>query len=191
MEKSRPEIPKSIRPFISSTFLDFQEERGHLQRYVFPKLNSICQARGTYFAPVDLRWGINDEQAQSGNAVALCLEYVNRCSPFFICLLGERYGTHRPADAKLLPSSLDKLPKNVSWLDRNYLVAASKGYDWVLQEAYQHCSVTELEIIQAAFLNDNKLCRFYIRDVKHTEDKFLGLPESVRQKELKVGDYEA
>ncbi|XP_072180512.1 tetratricopeptide repeat protein 41-like [Diadema setosum] len=186
MEKSRPKIPKSIQPFISSTFLDFQEEREHLMRYVFPQLNSVCHARGTYFAPVDLRWGINDEQAQSGNALALCLEYVNRCSPFFIGLLGERYGKHRSADAKLLPSSLDELPENASLQDRKYLVAASKGYDWVLQEAYQYRSVTELEIIQGAFLNDSKFCRFYIRKAKHIEDKFLSLPDSERQEKLKI-----
>nr|XP_054750859.1 uncharacterized protein LOC129256719 [Lytechinus pictus] len=199
MGKSRPKLQrsfstikrqftfrKSIRPFISSTFLDFQDERGHLQRYVFPQLNSVCHSRGTFFAPADLRWGINNEQSSSGNVISLCLEYINRCSPFFICLLGERYGTHRPNDAPLLPSSLEKLPRNMSWLDRNYLIAASKGHEWIMQEAYQYCSVTELEIIQAAILNDSKYCRFYVRDVRHVEDKFLELPEKEREEKLKM-----
>ena len=51
-------------------------------------------------------------------------------------------------DAPPLPERYSDLPSDADWLDRNFLVAASGGYDWVLEDSYQHCSVTELEIMQ-------------------------------------------
>nr|XP_006820707.1 PREDICTED: uncharacterized protein LOC100366770 [Saccoglossus kowalevskii] len=170
-----------VRPFISSTFKDFAEERDYLVRKVFPQIDNLCRQRGTYFAPVDLRWGINDEQSNSGNVVTLCLDYINRCTPFFICLLGERYGSHRPIDAPPLQRNCTDIPDDSSWLDKNFLVAASNGYSWVLQESHQTCSVTELEIIQAAFLNDNAHCHFYFRESVHIDNLFTDLPEEERE----------
>ena len=175
-----------VRPFISSTFVDFEEERDHLVRRIFPQLNSLCHNRGTYFAPVDLRWGINEEQAQSGHVISLCLDYINQCTPFFICLLGERYGSHRPNESPPLPASYRDLPDDAPWLDVNFLRAAANGHKWVLQDGNQTSSITELEIIQAAFLNDSKYCRFYFRDVRHVEEKFTDLPRSEREEKLKV-----
>ncbi|XP_038054126.1 tetratricopeptide repeat protein 41-like isoform X2 [Patiria miniata] len=175
-----------IRPFISSTFVDFFEERDHLVKRVFPQLNSLCHQRGTHFSPVDLRWGINEEQSQSGNVISLCLDYINSCSPFFICLLGERYGSRRPTDARPLQPNADINSKDLTWLDKNYLVAAANGHNWILQEAYQCCSVTELEIIQAVYLNDSQHCRFYFRDVRHIEDKFADLPQVERENKLQI-----
>ena len=51
-------------------------------------------------------------------------------------------------DAPPLPERYSDLPSDADWLDRNFMVAASGGYDWVLEDSYQHCSVTELEIMQ-------------------------------------------
>ena len=178
-----------IRPFVSSTFVDFFEERDHLVKRVFPQLDSLCHTRGTYFSPIDLRWGISEEQSQSGNVISLCLDYINSCSPFFICLLGERYGSRRPDDAELLEpdADLENIDGNdINWLDKNYHVAAANGHNWILQEAYQCCSITELEIIQAAYLNDSQYCRFYFRDVRHIEDKFTDLTDEEREEKLKV-----
>ena len=86
-----------VRPFVSSTFLDFQKERDVLVKRVFPKLEQLCRSRCTYFAPVDLRWGITDEQAGSGDVIRLCLDYIAKSRPYFIGLIGERYGSHQPA----------------------------------------------------------------------------------------------
>ncbi|XP_065179425.1 tetratricopeptide repeat protein 41-like [Sycon ciliatum] len=85
-----------IRPFVSSTFRDFQKERDVLVKRVFPKLEQLCRLRGTYFAPVDLRWGITEEQAGSGDIIRLCLDYVAKSRPYFLGLIGERYGSHQP-----------------------------------------------------------------------------------------------
>lgn len=47
------------------------------------------------FTEIDLRWGITDQASQNGEAVELCLAEIDRCRdfpPFFIGLIGERYG---------------------------------------------------------------------------------------------------
>ncbi len=41
---------------------------------------------------VDLRWGVTEEQAERGEIFPVCLEEIDRCHPYFIGLLGERYG---------------------------------------------------------------------------------------------------
>ena len=153
---------------------------------VFPSLDALCHERGTYFAPVDLRWGINDAQVNAGHVIRLCLDYIVKSSPFFICLLGERYGSHRPIDAKPLPSKYNDLSPDADWLDKNYVVAASAGYDWLSKEEYQSCSVVELEVIQAAFLSNNQYCRFYFRQQDHVDDLFTDLPPQEREEKLQV-----
>ena len=46
---------------------------------------------GTYFAPIDLRWGINKNQSQEGRVISLCLDYIHDGAPYFICLLGKYF----------------------------------------------------------------------------------------------------
>ena len=108
-----------------------QVERDILMKKVFPRINALCHERGTYCAPVDLRWGINDSQTNSGLIIQLCLDYIDRCAPFFICLVGERYGSHRPVEQDPLPAHYDDLNPSCHWLDRNLVIASSAGYDWV------------------------------------------------------------
>ena len=81
-----------IRVFISSTFRDMMRERDHLVKEVFPALRRICAKRFVTFTEVDLRWGITEEQAAEGKVLPLCLAEIERSRPYFIGLLGERYG---------------------------------------------------------------------------------------------------
>ena len=86
---------RQIRVFISSTFRDMMEERDHLVKFTFPQLRKLCESRGVVWGEVDLRWGVTDEQKAEGKVLPLCLEEIHRCRPYFIGLLGERYG-HAP-----------------------------------------------------------------------------------------------
>ena len=61
-----------------------------------------------------------------------CLDAITDCSPFFICLLGERYGVHRPPDSS--PESDESVLSTVNWLDKNFEMAASCGNEWVLDK---------------------------------------------------------
>lgn len=100
-------LVRPCAPFVSSTFRDFGPERDHLvkkaqtahcplrlikiESQVFPRLDGLCRACGSYFAPVDLRWGVTHSAAQQGQVVRLCLEYIAECRPFFICILGSSH----------------------------------------------------------------------------------------------------
>ncbi|CAG9265289.1 hypothetical protein PUN4_50051 [Paraburkholderia unamae] len=96
---------KIFRLFVSSTFSDFQFERAVLQNAVFPRVRRYCERHGATFQPIDLRWGIGDEQARDRQTMQICLAEIERSRllsprPNFLALLGDRYGW-RP-----LPDSL-------------------------------------------------------------------------------------
>jgi hypothetical protein len=84
--------PAGIRVFISSTFRDMQFERDILVRRVFPAFRRRAELRGISISEIDLRWGITEQQAREGRVLALCLREIDLCRPFFIALLGQRYG---------------------------------------------------------------------------------------------------
>jgi hypothetical protein len=136
---------RQIRVFISSTFRDMHEERNYLVTHIFPQLRKLCDQRGVVWGEVDLRWGINDEQKAEGKVLTICLEEIKRCRPYFIGLLGERYGW--------VPDAIpQELVDRESWL-KEHLGKAGK-------------SVTELEILHGV-LNDPEMTEhafFYFRD---------------------------
>ena len=84
--------PRVIRVFVSSTFRDMHAERDELVLRVFPRLRKLCEGRGVTWGEVDLRWGIPEEQKAEGKVLPICLAEIERCRPYFIGLLGERYG---------------------------------------------------------------------------------------------------
>lgn len=83
---------RTLRVFLSSTFRDMHAERDQITRFVFPELRSRCLERGADLIGVDLRWGISESEAQGRGALAICLAEIDRCRPFFVCLLGDRFG---------------------------------------------------------------------------------------------------
>ena len=83
---------RAIRVFVSSTFRDMQAERDELVKRVFPLLRRRCEQRGVAWSEVDLRWGVTDEQAAEGAVLPICLAEIERTRPYFIGLLGQRYG---------------------------------------------------------------------------------------------------
>ena len=138
---------RQIRVFISSTFRDMQAERDHLIKIIFPQLRKLCEQRGVTWSEVDLRWGITSEQSAEGQVLPICLEEIQRCKPYFIGLLGERYGW--------IPDVIDaQLMKREAWL-----------------QEHQQRSVTELEILHGV-LNDPNMAGhalFYFRDPAYIE----------------------
>jgi len=140
---------RTIRVFISSTFRDMQAERDHLVKFIFPQLRKLCEARGVIWGEVDLRWGVTDEQAAEGKVLPICLEEIKRCRPYFIGLLGERYGW--------IP---DALPDDL--LERE---------PWLKEHLHGKTSVTELEILHGVLRNPQMAghAYFYFRDPKYIE----------------------
>ncbi|XP_053377944.1 uncharacterized protein LOC123530292 isoform X2 [Mercenaria mercenaria] len=182
--KQKFTIRKPVTPYVCSTPCDFDLEREFLAQEVFPQLEELCQQRGTAFSPIDIQWTPDSIQTESGHLLRINLDFIMRCTPYFICLLGETYGPHRTPDGGKLPESLHTLPDDASWIDKNYLVAASAGYSWILKEVHQNCSIPELEIIQAAFLSDNRYCHFYYRQPEHLDHKLQDIAEGEKQKTI-------
>ncbi len=83
---------KTVRVFISSTFRDMHAERDHLVKVVFPRLRQWCEERRLHLVDIDLRWGVTKEQANNGASLEICLQEIDGSRPFFIGILGERYG---------------------------------------------------------------------------------------------------
>jgi len=132
---------REIRVFISSTFRDMQEEREELVKQIFPQLRRLCESRGVTWGEVDLRWGVPEEAKAEGKVLPLCLAEIEHC-PYFIGLLGERYGW--------VP---EEIPEE--------LIAAQP---WLNEHRKQ--SVTALEILHGVLRNPKMAehAFFYFRD---------------------------
>lgn len=90
------ENTRIIPVFISSTFKDMQGERDYISYFVFPRLNNVLKRYHIQVVCVDLRAGINtddmDEAAVESKVLEVCMGEIRRTKPFFIGLLGNRYG---------------------------------------------------------------------------------------------------
>jgi len=82
--------------FISSTFRDMQLERDILRDLVLPRVREFAAKYGNDVELIDLRWGVDtslvSEEEQNRKVLRTCLDEIERSRPFFVCLLGERYG---------------------------------------------------------------------------------------------------
>ncbi|AUB59810.1 hypothetical protein BK009_03435 [Methanobacterium subterraneum] len=102
---------KTVKIFISSTFKDMQAERDHLVRFVFPRLREDLIKYKIYLIDVDLRWGITSDQ----DAYDVCMDEIDNCHPYFMCMLGGRYGWIPPekkisiTESEIYYGALDKL----------------------------------------------------------------------------------
>ena len=83
---------RQIRIFISSTFLDMEEERKHLMEDIFPLLHDKAMQRDVSLTALDLRWGIPQKEVKKGRTIEICMNEIDNSRPFFIGLIGARYG---------------------------------------------------------------------------------------------------
>ena len=134
-----------VRVFISSTFRDFGEERDLLMKRVFPELRRRARDRFVEVIGVDLRWGITEAEAERGETLPICLREIERSRPYFVGLLGERYGW-TPAPDQFPESLIAQQP----WL----------------REHVGGKSLTELEVLHGVLNNPAMAGRasFYMRD---------------------------
>ena len=133
------------RIFVSSTFKDMHEERDAL-REVAAELNDKAFRIGDGVTLCDLRWGVDtldlDSDQGAAKVLDVCLDEIDRCRPYMIVLLGERYGW--------IPSRR---------LIRNAVTGRCKLLD-------RRMSVTALEIEYGALLKPGQIARtlFYFRE---------------------------
>ena len=139
---------RTIYVFISSTFRDMHAERNVLTQDVFPVLNERARSRRVQVVPIDLRWGLTAEQCEIVGALELCLQEINRSIPFFVALMGSRYG----------------------WRPPDYPVSDDPSFTWV-KTFPAGKSITELEI-QHGFLRHQvpRHAFTYMRDPTFLKD---------------------
>lgn len=135
--------------FISSTFKDMQAERDYFHEKVFPRLQRALQPMGESIQELDLRWGVdtsNMTEEESGKQVLkVCIDAIDRCKPYTVVLLGERYG----------------------WIP-GISVVKEAGDARVDAHYQENMSITNLEIRYAALDNKQMLerCIFCFRSPK-------------------------
>lgn len=157
---------RQIRLFISSTFRDMNEERDYLNNYVFPQVKKYCESRYIEFIPIDLRWGITEEESRNGLVIASCLQEIDNARPFFVGILGLRYGW--------MPT-IEELNCSRPSITRNQ--------DWLLSKLVESASITEIEMDYAA-LRDRSIphVSFFIK----SED--ADVPAEYREEKSSVAE---
>ena len=83
---------RSVRVFGVVDLSLHAAQRDELVKRVFPRLRRLCEERGVSWSEVDLRWGVTDEQKAEGVVLPICLAEIDRTRPYFVGLLGQRYG---------------------------------------------------------------------------------------------------
>jgi hypothetical protein len=143
--EGNPDVPKTHKPpdsadprasswksrplFISSTFADMHDERDYLRVHAFAELAERLRERRHYLETIDLRHGVEtsseeDLARREMKVLKVCLDEIKRSRPFFVGIIGDRYGTAMP-------------------LERLETAAGDAG----LGADVAGCSVTELEIL--------------------------------------------
>lgn len=165
---------RQIRIFLSSTFSDMQEERDALIK-TFNSLKVEANKRNVTLSVVDLRWGVTDEEARTGKVISVCLNEIEHSHPFFIGMLGSRYG-YAP--------DLSELHKNPELIER---------YPWIEKAIEEKFSITEMEMLYGALCNDSiKDAVFYFKksDTPDDNPKLTALKNKIRtQQRFPHDDY--
>lgn len=164
---------RQIRIFISSTFKDMEIERNYLLCKIFPRLRLMAEKRNVSIIPIDLRWGITEEESKTGKVVEICLQEIENSHPFFIGIIGNRYGWCPSAD------------------EVNDCIQNEK-YQWLTDDILSGLSITEIEMQYGVLRNPlNINAYFYLLndeingDSIENKDKLLKLKNTI----IKNGRY--
>ena len=138
---------KNIKVFLSSTFKDMDAERDLIMNRVAPTLQQLLAPQGITVQFIDLRWGVNtqdaDENERENIVLRECISEIRQSRPFFIGLLGDRYGW---------------IPSDESWqvmLDE----MTEEERKYICEESKEQKSVTELEMLFGALMDTDSLRR--------------------------------
>lgn len=154
--------------FVSSTFKDMHYERDIIHEKVHPALSAVAKKYGETITFCDLRWGVNTEDLDSNEGakkvLIVCLDEIERCNPYMLIILGERYGWI--PDGKIIKNALE-----------------GRG-DFELEEL--ETSVTALEIEFGAFSKQTQHERIFIyfREMKNVPSESYQSESALHAKKL-------
>lgn len=155
---------KEITVFLSSTFNDMQSERDYIKRKVISRLNQSLEQYQVSIRLLDLRWGIDthleNEIASEDKVLHVCLDLIRNNRPYFIGLLGHRYGW--------VPSLLKQ----------EDVRSIFQHQDNISIQGTESRSVTEMEILLGALGQEEYLDHsfFFLRD----EETYFGMDDEIR-----------
>lgn len=142
-----------MRVFISSTFKDLNPERNYIMKMIFPRLKEVARELGIDLVILDLRWGITSEDTKNGKVLEICLREIDNSHPYFIGIIGNRYGW--------CPSETDyNNNKNLYY-----------SYHKIKKYIRRQLSITEIEFKYAA-LDCHKRVKalFFLKECKNTKN---------------------
>lgn len=146
---------RNVAIFVSSTFADMQSERDIIREKIAPEVEDRLRSYGLNAEFIDLRWGIDtkgaSEEEASAKIMRSCFDEIKRTEPYFVVLLGERYGWVPPYDEIYPALEVEGLENAPEFKDK---------------------SVTEIEIAFAReYYSRKDKCIFYFRSpVDYGED---------------------
>ncbi len=169
---------REVRIFLSSTFSDMDAERSALVK-LFNKLKLEANQRNVALTLLDLRWGVTEEESRTGKVLSVCLNEIENSHPFFIGLLGSRYGYTPEA------SELEKNPD------------LKERYPWIINDISDGMSITEIEMQYGVLRNEDGVdAAFFIKNTSDTlpddNERLTSLKSSIReQKRFPIGEYKS
>lgn len=159
-EKMEKQQWRSFSIFVSSTFSDMHAERDYL-KFVFDKLEEELKKYKVHLNVVDLRWSVDttnieEESEREKKVLAVCKEEIDRCNPFFIAILGDRYGWQ---------------PNQNQMQDSTKVLASIDGYsDKVNEKSLTHLEI-EYGILQhSPLLSGSIVCFRKLKGEKPDQD---------------------
>ena len=138
---------KNIKIFISSTFCDMDAERDAIMNRVYPAVAQALAPKHIHVDFIDLRWGVSTQQIaeneRENHVLRECIDSINESRPFFIGLLGDRYGW---------------VPSQESW---DCIIDSMSDHEkqFINQDTAEARSVTELEMLFGSLIDSDNLHR--------------------------------
>ena len=172
-----------VSPYVCSNIKEFEDERSVLTEVTFPKLSAELAKLNVNFEACMVDWSEGQECAKSGHLLRLLLQQIRKSKPFFICLLGQQYGTY-------LEENQQNKSKGFNWIEKNLMIASQTGFNYLVNQFNYHNSFLEYQINLALSDESNHpYCRFYYRQSEYLENKFESLP--IDERKLAFESYDA
>lgn len=205
-----------ISPFVCSNVTEFGEERAMLRERTFPKLKAKLAHIGIQFDPVQLDYTHTNAYLKSGHLLRLLLANIRRSAPFFIGLVGFKYGTHlnnnnnNNETTSILQPNSSSLNSNsgrrrvseanaasaaganetLDWFEKNLQIAAQTGFSHIINSSTSGDSFLEHQINLALAEPNTDFFRFYFRQYEYLEEKFAHLPLEARREAIRSMEAE-
>lgn len=179
-----------ISPYFCSNVAEFVDEHNVLRERTFPYIKDKLYQSEVTFAPIQLQYAETDHYFKSGHLLRLLLNNIHLSQPFFVGLIGFRYGSSKSSSTQNVHDS--SLPgQYLSPVEKNLLIASQTGFSHVVNAATFSNSFLEHQINFACSSGqDTSWFRFYFRQYEFLEAKYADLPVLERKEAIKSMEAE-